>query len=368
MYVTLTGLLMPFVGFNMEGAIARKFYSDKEIIKRYVGNCILVSGINLLIVFAICLIFHSTIFNYTGLIKKWVLLAVIQCFFQFVVMVFLTMNLVKVKPVNYGIIQIVQSILNLGLSLALIIYCDLGWEGRLIAAFLSSLSVGIVVLSILAFNGYIEFSLNINYVKHAISYGGGLIPHTLGSFFLIYTNRFFLLKMVSLNETGLYSAASQVASIMGFMTASFNNAFVPWLYERLNQNNEYVKKRIVKLTYSYFVIIGVLGLLFYFSVPIAYRILISHNFDDSSKYIFWIILGLVFQGMYFMVTNYITYAEKTWYQAIVTVCVALINIPLNYFCITIFGPVGAAMAFCIAFFLLFIGTWALSAKVYNMPW
>lgn len=174
--------------------------------------------------------------------------------------------------------------------------------------------------------------------------------------------------MVGIEETGLYSVASQVASIIGFITLSFNNAYVPWLYSKLNQNIETIRNEIVKITYFYFMILLTCGFIFYLSIPLFYKVLIDTKFDQSAKYTLWIILGFVFQGMYFMVTNYITYAEKTWYQAIITVCIALFNIPLNYYCINFFGPVGAAIAFTFSYFLLFVCTWIMSAKIYKMPW
>jgi O-antigen/teichoic acid export membrane protein len=72
--------------------------------------------------------------------------------------------------------------------------------------------------------------------------------------------------------------------------------------------------------------------------------------------------------MYFMVVNYISYVEKTYYQAIITVSVGLVNVPLNYFLILEFGAVGSGMAFACSFFLLFVFTWILSGKLYSMPW
>jgi len=69
-----------------------------------------------------------------------------------------------------------------------------------------------------------------------------------------------------------------------------------------------------------------------------------------------------------MVTNYIIYSEKTHFQAIVTIIVGVLNVPLTYSLIVLFGSIGAAVAFTISFFLLFILTWGLSAKVYSMPW
>lgn len=70
----------------------------------------------------------------------------------------------------------------------------------------------------------------------------------------------------------------------------------------------------------------------------------------------------------FMVVNYIFYVKKTYILAWITFLSAAINIVLNYFLIRANGAIGAAQATAITFFVSFILTWILSAKVYNMPW
>jgi len=77
---------------------------------------------------------------------------------------------------------------------------------------------------------------------------------------------------------------------------------------------------------------------------------VSQNFYSAYKYVLWIALGYAFQGMYFMVVNYIFYGKKTYILAWVTFTSAGINIVLNYF------------------FIKFILVWILSSKAYKMPW
>lgn len=368
MFTSITGLMMPFVGINMEGAIARKYYSQKANISRYVGNCILVSIFSTFIVFAICYLFINKIVEYSGVAKIWVLIAVLYCLCQFLCLVLMTLYQVEEKPIKYGILQVTQSFLNFVLSIILVVAFSLKWNGRLIAMALSTMIVALISLGILFYVKKITFRPNMTYIKHALKFGGGLIPHALGASLIVITNRFFLLRMINIEETGLYSLANQVGSIISFFTISFNNAFVPWLYKNLNEATLEVKKKIVKLTYLYFVLIVFAGFLFYLFIPYFFQLFIGKFFSASLKYTFWIILGFVFQGMYFMVTNYISYSEKTYYQAFVTLLVGLINIPANYLLINEFGATGAAMAFSCSFFLLFIFTWILSSKVYNMPW
>ncbi len=368
MFMTVLGFLMPFVGLSMEGAIARKYYDKSSDFNQYVGNCILISCVLFAIVSSIIYVFGETLYQYTFIHKEWMFLAVILCFSKFLTDVLLTIFQMQVKPLLYGALQISQSVLNIGLSIILVIGVSMKWEGRIIAQIASGVIFGIISIFILISKLKISFKLNTRYIKHALKFGGGLVPHALGGLLIILTNRFFILNMIGIDETGLYGAASQIANVLGFITLSFNNAFVPWLYQNLTMDSDVIRRKIVKLTYYYFGLITLSAIVYYFITPIVFSIFINDKFFAAQKYLIWIIFGFAFQGMYFMVTNYISYAEKTHYQAFITLFVGVFNIGANYVFIKIFGAVGAAMAFCMCFLLLFILTWILSAKVYKMPW
>lgn len=368
MFTTMAGFLQPFISLNMEGAIARVYYKQNVKITDYVGGCILISLLCSLFCLFMILLFGDVLVKYVAIPKVWLILVVILCFSQFLILILLSLYQVCVRPAKYGCFQIGFSLVNFGLSFLLIAVFNMKWEGRLIAIVFSTTLFSLLALGLLMITRSISFNLKKEYLVHAIKFGGYLIPHTIGGLLIVLTNRFFLVKMSSLHEVGLYSTANQVASIISFLTISFNNAFVPWLYKKLTQNEWRMKIRIVRLTYSYFIIIICLGTLLIVISPLIFKWFIAPAFYSAVKYCFWIILGFCFQGMYFMVTNYISFAEKTYYQAIVTLSIGILNIAINYFAIKMFGPIGAAMSFCICFVLLFVFTWFLSAKVYKMPW
>ena len=109
-------------------------------------------------------------------------------------------------------------------------------------------------------------------------------------------------------------------------------------------------------------------LVFGISAPWLLAFLVGPAFKASYVYILWIALGFAFTGMYFMVVNYIFYAEKTHYLAIASISMSLLNVFLNYIFIKLNGPIGAAQATTITSFCTFLLVWYLSSKVYNMPW
>ncbi|GAG28587.1 unnamed protein product, partial [marine sediment metagenome] len=202
----------------------------------------------------------------------------------------------------------------------------------------------------------------------ALFFGVPLIPHALGGWIVTSIDRIFINSMVGVAATGLYSVGYSVGMIIGLLAHSFNLAWSPFLYEKLKENNYSTKMKIVKFTYLYDIGIVFLALALSFIAPYFLKFFVSRNFYFAYKYVLWIALGYAFQGMYFMVVNYIFYVKKTYILAWVTFTSAGVNIVLNYFFIKANGAIGAAQATTITFFVQFIMVWVLSAKVYKMPW
>lgn len=368
MFATVQAFLYPILGVNLEGAIARKFYSKDTDLAVYIGNCLMIFAITTILSFLLFYLLSEMIESYTYIPQNWVLLIPLVCAAQFVCMLALVLWQVREMPLRYAGFQISQSGLNALLTLLFLVIFAYNWQGRIMAIFLSAFFFMLVAIYYIIKQRDVKFKYNKTYLKHALIYGGGLIPHAIGSMLILMTNRLFLTKMISVEESGMYAVSNQVCTAISFLTISFNNAFVPWLFKKLTLDDIHEKVKIVKLTYLYFVGIIFIGFLYFIIQPVLFHIFIGKHFLPSLSYSFWITLGFVFQGMYFMVTNYINYAEKTHLQAILTISIGLLNFPLNYFCITFFGAIGAAISFAAIYFIFFVSTWVLSSKVYKMPW
>jgi O-antigen/teichoic acid export membrane protein len=201
-----------------------------------------------------------------------------------------------------------------------------------------------------------------------LKFGVPLIPHAIGGIMFTAIDRVFLTEFYGVEQTGNYSVSYQLGAIVSLLTFSFNNAFVPWLYQNLSNNNVNSKIKIVKFTYFYFITLAVFATFFLLIFPYIVIYMVDKSYKSINSYSVFIVYGFVFQGMYYMVTNYITFAKKTLYQSIITFFVALLKLPITYFSLLFFGISGASISFCFTFFIFFILTWIVSHKVYPMPW
>ena len=365
----LLAVMVVFVGLSMHGAINVNYFKLKKgELGEYIGNVFIILFANFILVFIIIFFLKS---HFSFLIKfpvKWIPIVTVIALCQSFFAINLGLWRVEQKPFPYGLFQISRTILNVILSLIFVVALAWGWQGRLWGVIIASVVFSLLSIFIIYKRKYIKLSFNKRYIKDALLFGVPLIPHALGGWIITGIDRIFINSMVNVAATGLYSVGYQVGMIIGLLAHSFNLAWSPFLFEKLKENNCSTKLKIVKFTYLYDVGIILLALALSFIAPYFLRFFVSHNFYSAYKYVLWISLGYAFNGMYFMVANYIFYVKKTYILAWVTFFSAGINIILNYFFIKENGAIGAAQATTITFFVCFVLTWVLSARVYKMPW
>lgn len=369
MYGVLISFVTPFVGFNVEGAVARQYYERDQVdMTVYVSSCFAILLCSTVAVFIIFNALAAPLSRLTTVPQQWLWTVVLVCFMQFICRMILVLWQVRVMPSRYGTFQILQTALNAGLSVVLVVVVGMAWQGRLIGQIIAVFVFAGIALVILFRDGWLKFEVNKQYLRNALNFGVPLIPHTLGGVIITMTDRLFITKMVGLEATGLYTVGYQIGMIISILQDSFNKAYVPWLYERLKMDDITIKIRLVKITYLYFIVIIGISLLLGLIAPWFLAFFVGKQFTDSAIFVVWIALGYAFNGMYKMVVNYIFYAQKTAILAWITFATALVNVVLNYIFISFNGAIGAAQATTLTFALSFVATWLFSNKAYKMPW
>jgi O-antigen/teichoic acid export membrane protein len=215
---------------------------------------------------------------------------------------------------------------------------------------------------------YIIVKIRFNDIKQSIKYGAPLIPHVIGTVLITMSDRFFIAHFMGLHEVGIYSAGFQVSLVLFLLITSFNQSWVPWFYAKLKLEDKKINIKIVKITYIYYGLLVVLGVLFSIASEPFINIYLDTRYQEAIEITQWLIYGSVLHGMYIMVGNYLYYCKDTYLLSIATVIAAAINAYLNWVLIPMNGIVGAAQASIISFFCVFLLTWFFAAKKTKMPW
>jgi len=369
MFSVLVSIMTTFVGLNVHGAIARQFYEKDSIdLPQYLTNCFYILIFSAATTALITLSFSKWISQVTEFPRNWLWAVLLVCIGQFTITILLTLWQVQQKAIQYGVLQIAQTLVNVSISLVFVVLLGMNWQGRIQAQVIAACLFASLAVLILFQENWFKPGFNPIYVKNALNFGIPLIPHTLGGLAIATTDRILITNLVGIQDTGIYVVGSQIGMIISILATSFNNAYSPWLYEQLKKENILLNLKIVKMTYIYDFCILFLAISLSTTIPFFLNLLVGEKFVSSSQFIIWIALGGAFQGMYYMVTNYIFYAQQTHLLAWVTFLTAAINLISSYFLIIWNGAIGAAQGTMLAFLLSFLMTWFLSAKVYKMPW
>ncbi len=368
-FQVILAIMVVFVGLSTRGAVAVNFFKlDKQELRSYIGNVIFTVLVSFLLTFSIVYVSKGFLSHLVKFPESWLPIVVIVALSQAISMLTLTLWRVEQKPLPYGLFQIAQVVVNVSLSLLFVVVLGWGWQGRLVGVITTSIVFALISVFIIYKKKYIDFSFNKGYIRDVLFFGIPLIPHALGGWIMTSIDRIFINSMVGVAATGLYVVGYQIGMLINLLAISFNQAWSPFLFEKLKEDDYSTKVQIVRFTYLYDGGIIVLALALSLIAPYFLKFFVGKSFYFAYKYVVWIALGYAANGMYFMVVNYIFYMKKTYILAWITLMSAVINIGLNYFLIKANGAIGAAQATTITFFISFILTWILSAKVYKMPW
>jgi len=369
MFNILLAISYPLVGLNIHGAISRRYFEQEQyVFPIYLTNCLFILIISTLFFSTLYYLLSPLISKVTSLPANYVFVIPIICCFQVLANIALVVWQAQVKPLQYSIFLFLSSLTNVLFSIIFIVFLSYTWKGRVLAHIITVLIFSSFSTFVLWKNKLIQFKINFRYIVNTLKFGTPLLPHSLSSLIISMTDRIFITNLIGIAETGLYAVGYQIGNILNIFGISFQNAYIPWLYNTLNKGHIDDKHKIVKLAYVQFVTFILLAVVLSFVAPILMEFFIGKEFRGSHIYVIYIALGFAFISMQKVVGPFVFYVGKTYLLAYITVVVAIMNIILNYVFITKNGSIGAAQATSISYFISFVLIWYLASKIYSMPW
>jgi len=368
-YGAFTSILAVLIHLSLVGAVNINFFKfSKEHLKIYIANVLLIVFVSSLLFLFIIYIFQDLLSLKLEIPNVWLFVGLLITSAQFLTTLNLGLWQVEQHAKPFGIYQITFMLTNTSIILILVIGLGMGWKGQLIGQAIATVLFALLSFRFIYHRGYLQFTFNRAYIKDAVKFGVPLIPHALSGWFRTGIDRLFITTIIGTSATGLYSVGYQMGMIVGILAMAFNQAYSPYLYKKLSDITDTEKKELVKFTYIYFIGILLFASLLSVIMPWFIKYFLDERYIMSSEFISWIAFGYAFQGMYFMVVNYIFYEKKTYILASVTFFTGLLHAIISYLLINANGAIGAAQATTLSFFIMFILVWILSSKTYPMPW
>jgi O-antigen/teichoic acid export membrane protein len=275
----------------------------------------------------------------------------------------------KKQPFNFGKFKISLTIVNIGLSLFFVTYLNYGWEGRLWGIVGSFALFNLTGLYMLKKIDLLFFTVDKDSIMQVFRYGIPLIPHAIAAVLISGSSRFFLADILGIKEVGVFAVSFQVASSIFIIMSSINLAWSPHLFEKLNKTPTMdVKLKLIKQTYQIMLFMIIVVLVFLVFSQFIFHFLIDESYHSGLLLSRILAIGFLFQGFYFMFTNYIFYSKKTKYLSFITLFSSIIVVLSNLYFINLIGILGAAYALVISYMVLCLLTAYFANKLVPMPW
>ena len=368
--VVLIGVFSKFTGLQIHGAINVNYFKmKKDQINQFIGNCLIILAASTFLTLLVTFLFSTQISERIKVESEWIYVAIIISAAEFLTIINLLLWTVEKRPKPYSLYQFAKTLVTTILSLVFIIGLSMNWKGRILAiAIGTALFSGISFIFILK-RGYLNFKFNKDHIKVALKFGIPMIPHQLSELIKTAADRIIIISTVGLGANGLYSIAYEICAVISVLIIAFQRAWSPYMFETLsNDPTIHEKKKIVKFTYLYFVIILLMSIIFTYLAKVLLPYFVGNQFYESSQFVPFFAISFAFSGMYTMVSNYFFYVKKTYLLSFITITGALFHLGMLYFLTLENGVIGAAQANLISFIFNFLITWYFSNRVYQMPW
>lgn len=344
---SLGTLLIPIISLAISEAVFR-YTMDKNANKESVlSSGLFVAIINVFLVLIIAFICYA-VFKIDYVFTLWLYIStyiVRTIFSQYV------RAIEKVKM--YTIDNLLNVIITIAFSILFISILGLSVNGYLLGYVCGN------VFSILFLNIFVRVYKSVSVknvekgiLKKMIKFSFPLIPSSICWWLMTFTDRIMIVSKYGASINGIYAISNKVPQIVTILTGIF---FQAW---QISANNEINSKeisnfysRIFKMLFTFsFVMCSCLIV----SCKLITKVIAGSEFLGAWYYMPVLLLGTAFFSLgEFLGTIYVA-SKKTKMAFITNMIAAITNILFNYILLTYIGPIGAAIATMICYFVLWI--------------
>jgi len=345
--------LLPFVMLNINGAINVEYFrkDNKKEYKEYVLNALMLSFLAFLVVSLILNLIKYKLAVWIHLDKKWIELLALFAFLRVLSTIILVIYQASQNAKKYALFSISQTVIDFAISYYLVVVLKLSIVGRIAGVYGTFFIFSLLSLYLLYKMGYFKEKFTLKHTKDILKFGIPLIPHSIGGIILAMSDRYFISFYQGNSEVGLYTVAYQVSALLLLISMSVNQAWSPMFFKLMKEKNYNQIKRFITILFVLFIVSSIFV---YFISDFIYNYFVDAKFYASKEYFFYLLLGFVFQSLYFLFTNYLFYYKKTSILSAITISGAVLNLILNYIFIKKFGTIGVAYATAITWFLYLV--------------
>lgn len=255
------------------------------------------------------------------------------------------------------LIKVITSLLLIYIFLEVF---DLGIKGSLYAQIFSSL-ISLIYMFYLV-RRYLVLDFAKILLNKALKYSLPQFPARVGNILLVYSNRFFMVGVLSVSAIGIFSLSLKLASIVQLIYTTFVLAWTPFMFKkRTDSNHKLIFINVLNLAS---IVIFLLVILVSLLAADILQYFIAEEFLEATKYVGPLCLSFAVMIFREIIDIGPKYMEKTQYLSYTFFFSLLINILSLSFLVSWLGIPGIVLSLILTNTSLLILCWIVSNKLY----
>ncbi len=365
LFNTFIQLFNIIICLGTTGYISVSFFKkNREELRRTINSVLIIASGVLLLLSTILFFIAPFCEKIIGIDVKYQWIALFICYFQIFNNINIDIWRLEEKTIKYGIYSISLAVFNFIITLVLVISYQQGWLGRLYAQAVVAVCFFIISLIFLFKRKYIALKWpEKKLYTETLKFGVPLIPHQASSWIKMGLDRYIIYHFLTVGIVGLYSFATNFASIITIVGVSFNATNSVYIYKKLANGYLNNKTKLDKQTkfMSIFFLLLTLSIMsaYFFIVPIFLP-----KYTESVHYVIPLCLSALFGCYYLLYVNYLFFYCKTKQLMYITFSAAILQMIFSLL-LTKHGAIWTAYINMFTSFLTFILVYTYSKKVLN---
>lgn len=255
---------------------------------------------------------------------------------------------------TYARINVTKITMELGLAVLFIVLLAWGWRGRVAGILIATSLVALYGIYFLVRNDYLFGAVRRKIIYSELQFSVPVVTMQISMFCLFSSDSFLLAGITKNNaQVGIYGMACVFGSIIITLCSAIIQYMVPKINQALSAARiDYAALGNQLLIYVSIMVFAFVTLLFL--VPLAYHLFINENYWPGIRYYFFISAGYFFWTIsYFLYTFLFYHKRKRLLFSLAAVSI-IISTTSNYFFITRFSALGAAISVCCIYFIVML--------------
>ncbi|GHV32183.1 polysaccharide biosynthesis protein [Spirochaetia bacterium] len=346
-------LIVSFLCLNTYYLVYYYRMEDEEKQKLLFGNItIFIISINFFITILLCF-FGRYAFSTIGSkidFFPYIAIGIATNFFNILGILPAALFRVQERPLPLTILNVVKSVLTMGITLVLVIRYEYKALGVLYATLIVSVIFSIVYVIITLQN--MIWNINFKQIKQALLFSIPLLPGALARLVVSMSDRIFIEKHLNLFDLGIYSTASTIAMMLNIIAYGAYKAFEPYFFKIYGKNIFLASFIKVHNAFLALLIFGSMVLsvfarefLHFFAGP---------GYQTAYYYVPMIQISVVFSSMAMLFSTILAAQEKTKLTSVITIVGSVVSIVMNNILLPIMGIAAACLSSGVSFGLIFI--------------